>query len=319
MLVLPTFVFRNRVLHVCYCKHTHRELASFQGPCVWAYNDSIFSDKDWTGICSLGDSGKKEDSSATGRFGLGFNSVYHTTDVPSIMSGAHVAWFDPHQRHLPSRLPGNRVKVAGRKGASTLAKHRNLLAPYVEASKWFDHPSGIDGSAPFSGTLFRLPLRSPAQADKSELSKEVTTLEGAEKSLDIFMRELSLLFLEHVTQVEVLVMKPGYTKPVLLHRVQVVHSEEGLLQRANFSLALANHSLLGAGEAELTRCDEKVEVRRETGGSLTTERWLLCRSLANGGRFAQLADAWRQEFALLPLCGVAISLTGSQQELKGST
>lgn len=36
-----------------------------------------------------------------GRFGLGFNAVYHFTDVPSFVSGDHVVMFDPHARYLP--------------------------------------------------------------------------------------------------------------------------------------------------------------------------------------------------------------------------
>ena len=37
----------------------------------------------------------------TGRFGLGFNTVYHVTDVPMFASGDHVVMFDPHATHLP--------------------------------------------------------------------------------------------------------------------------------------------------------------------------------------------------------------------------
>lgn len=37
----------------------------------------------------------------TGRFGLGFNSVYNITDVPGFVSGDYLVVFDPHARYLP--------------------------------------------------------------------------------------------------------------------------------------------------------------------------------------------------------------------------
>jgi hypothetical protein len=35
------------------------------------------------------------------RFGLGFNAVYHLTDLPSFVSGQHLVLFDPHAKYLP--------------------------------------------------------------------------------------------------------------------------------------------------------------------------------------------------------------------------
>lgn len=49
---------------------------------------------------------------ATGRFGLGFNSVYHFTDLPSLVSGEHLVMFDPHTKYVPgatSVQPGIKV------------------------------------------------------------------------------------------------------------------------------------------------------------------------------------------------------------------
>lgn len=55
---------------------------------------------------------KLDKLSATGRFGLGFNSVYHFTDVPSFVSGEHLVMFDPHTKYVPgasSVQPGIKV------------------------------------------------------------------------------------------------------------------------------------------------------------------------------------------------------------------
>ena len=55
------------------------ELGKFQGPALYAYNNAEFQKKDWEGIQSLMQSTKKDDPLKVGRFGIGFNSVYHIT------------------------------------------------------------------------------------------------------------------------------------------------------------------------------------------------------------------------------------------------
>ena len=54
-------------------------LASFQGPSLISANDAKFSEQDWKGIQKLQQSIKAEDPFKVGRFGIGFNSVYHLT------------------------------------------------------------------------------------------------------------------------------------------------------------------------------------------------------------------------------------------------
>lgn len=55
------------------------ELSKFQGPALYCYNNEIFKEEDWEGIQNLMRSNKKEDPLKVGRFGIGFNSVYHIT------------------------------------------------------------------------------------------------------------------------------------------------------------------------------------------------------------------------------------------------
>ena len=55
------------------------ELASYQGPALISANDAMFSEEDWEGIQSLQQSIKADDPFKVGRFGIGFNSVYHLT------------------------------------------------------------------------------------------------------------------------------------------------------------------------------------------------------------------------------------------------
>jgi len=48
---------------------------------------------------------KLASAATTGRFGLGFNAVYHFTDCPGFVSGEHLVWFDPHAKYLPGATP----------------------------------------------------------------------------------------------------------------------------------------------------------------------------------------------------------------------
>ena len=86
-------------------------LAQFQGPSLLVFNDSTFKESDFESISRIGDSVKRTQVGKTGRFGVGFNSVYHLTDMPSFVSGDAV-FFDPHCEFLPNVTaanPGKRV------------------------------------------------------------------------------------------------------------------------------------------------------------------------------------------------------------------
>ena len=54
-------------------------LEQFQGPSLLSFNDAKFTAKDWESIQKPEQSGKEKDPFKVGKFGLGFNSVYHIT------------------------------------------------------------------------------------------------------------------------------------------------------------------------------------------------------------------------------------------------
>ena len=55
------------------------EMASFQGPALYCYNNAEFKEEDWQGIQRPMRSNKQNKPLKVGRFGIGFNSVYHIT------------------------------------------------------------------------------------------------------------------------------------------------------------------------------------------------------------------------------------------------
>lgn len=57
------------------------KLAAYQGPALITANDGVFTENDWEGIQKVQDSVKAEDPFSVGKFGIGFNSVYHVTGM----------------------------------------------------------------------------------------------------------------------------------------------------------------------------------------------------------------------------------------------
>lgn len=51
------------------------ELEQYHGPALLARNNSLFTDKDFSSLSSIGDSRKRHEVESTGKFGQGFNSV----------------------------------------------------------------------------------------------------------------------------------------------------------------------------------------------------------------------------------------------------
>ena len=59
----------------------YHSLAQFQGPALLSYNNAVFKEKDWQSIQDMQQSVKADDPFKVGKFGIGFNSVYHITGM----------------------------------------------------------------------------------------------------------------------------------------------------------------------------------------------------------------------------------------------
>jgi len=66
---------------ICLCALSVYTVMCMQGPALYAYNNALFTEQDWTGIRMLQDSIKETDLMKIGRFGLGFKSVFHMTGM----------------------------------------------------------------------------------------------------------------------------------------------------------------------------------------------------------------------------------------------
>ena len=51
----------------------------FQGPALYAWNNANFEEEDWKSLGKINQSSKEANVLKVGRFGLGFQSVFHIT------------------------------------------------------------------------------------------------------------------------------------------------------------------------------------------------------------------------------------------------
>ncbi|XP_075577490.1 sacsin-like [Pelecanus crispus] len=175
-------------------------LAGTQGPALLAYNDAVMSPRDWKGLLHPGVSHKRKDPGTVGRFGLGFTSVYHLTDLPGVLSPPSLGVLDPECQVLPG--------AGGRWDISAAQDLPGLFEPF-----W----AGLEavgqhrGSA--QGTLFRFPLRRQA----SGIAAGVSDPERLCSLLQTFLTEapLALLFLRHVRRVALYRVAPDGVRTLM--------------------------------------------------------------------------------------------------------
>ena len=188
-------------VNICYDARVHSAdpkklffpgMADSHGPALIVHNNKTFSDDDFKNITQLAGGTKQNKPLKIGKFGIGFCSVYHITDVPSFISRDYLYIFDPTLKHLqkavnnPAR-PGKKTKFR-QKVISTSQQ----LQPYTGLF-------GFDPKRPYDGTMFRLPFRKAISEISSTFYSESTVQELLKK-----MNESSsnlLLFLQHVKKI----------------------------------------------------------------------------------------------------------------------
>jgi len=107
------------------------QMDTWQGPAIYFHNNAVFSPHDFKNLCRIGQGAKLDCLGKTGKFGLGFNAVYHFTDLPSFVSGEYVVCFDPHAKFLPGATlqhPGLRIKFTR---SNILAQFPDQFKPYL--------------------------------------------------------------------------------------------------------------------------------------------------------------------------------------------
>ena len=201
-----------------------------QGPALCIYNDRAFTEADLDAIQRLGEGRKGTDPNATGQYGVGFNCVYHLTDVPSFLTGGpdpggSLCIFDPHARYVPGATcdePGRRFAEVPR-----------LRKIFTDVFSCYLEDCGFDLA---NGTMFRLPLRNEAMAEHSELSDQPVTLGAVDELFRKFRPEIfdSLLFLNSVQSVHLSAVDSSTGHIVNTYTVQALMSEQDSKAKEEF-------------------------------------------------------------------------------------
>ena len=209
------------------------ELKEWQGPALVVHNNATFSGEDFDNICKIAGEMKKEDPLKIGQFGLGFCTVYHFTDLPSIISGKYLTMFDSHTVYLGNRVsaeaPVMRVDLIENKDAVEL--YHDQFLPYQDlfGCNIFDIADG------YSGTLFRFPFRTPLTSKESKISLKIydrSRVTGLVQALKDQSEEL-LIFLKHVNKISLYELDHDENRPSAAREVFSIECTVGSYRERN--------------------------------------------------------------------------------------
>ena len=228
-------------------------MAQTHGPALVVHNNRTFSDEDFVNITKLGGATKNEKRLKIGKFGEGFCSVYHITDVPSFVSRDLLHIFDPTLMCLRKEVknvskPGKKVKFT-----QPIFAQSEQLAPYVGLF-------GFDKKSRYNGTMFRLPFRTT----RSELSPKCYS----RGTIDDLMEDMKkcasklILFLQHVNHVTFQRIDNGQAQPTILFEIT---------KSTNLSTStLPRQVQLNA-----------ITLKESQQSSVNTEHWLVATNVSN--------------------------------------
>ena len=177
------------------------------GPALIVHNDAEFTDDDFQNITRLAAATKKDKPLKIGKFGVGFCSVYHITDVPSFVSREYLYIFDPALQYLKKHItdksrPGKRLNFTKK-----IATYSNQLVPFIGLN-------GFQGKHSFKGTMFRFPFRT-AGSEISQIQYTDCHIEQLRKDISECGAKL-LLFLQSVNRITFSCVSEGDESPHLV-------------------------------------------------------------------------------------------------------
>ena len=240
-------------LNICYDARTHTterkalffpDMVDSHGPALLVHNNSTFTDDDFRNITKLAGATKEGAPLKIGKFGVGFCSVYHITDVPSFISRDCLHIFDPTLKYLKGAV----------KDITKPGKKLNLANPILRSSKQLQPYEGLFGfnrQQCFNGTMFRLPFRtSPSEISSTMYSKY--TIDEMVSDLKQCSSEL-ILFLRHIAKITFCSIEADSSTPHVLVEIEKTSQQYG-----------------GNRLSTITT--------RENGGSSSSKMWLVSTS-----------------------------------------
>ena len=206
-------------MNICHDKRHHTDkrrglffpgMTECHGPALVVNNNAMFTEEDFVNITKLAGATKEGKSLKIGKFGIGFCSVYHITDVPSFVSSELLYIFDPTLKYLKDEIknparPGKKLCFT-----SLFIRKSKQLAPYVGL---FD----FDPKKQYERTTFRFPFRTAV----SELSEKIYTDHDIKQLMEQMQKSSSklILFLQNIESITFSEIEKGQKEPRELMRI----------------------------------------------------------------------------------------------------
>ncbi|XP_078258551.1 sacsin isoform X1 [Rhinoraja longicauda] len=288
-------------------------LKEYQGSALYSYNNAVFTSEDWHGIQEIARSRKRDDPLKVGRFGIGFNSVYHVTDAPCIFSGTQIGMLDPQQSLFGSHESGQSWNLTNDR--EEINEHQDQFAPFVGI---FDSTKETFKDSFFPGTIFRFPLRKKPSYVSSNVYNKDKVLELFES----FKADASslLLFLKNVQSVTLYSRECNGTERMLF-RVTASEGKSLKHERPNSLKILrtaADRYCNDIPSNSMTCVTYHVNIVSEDviSKEINEMSWLVCNSVGGRGMCNEL-DCLAEDLKYIPSIGIAMPLQ-EREETKGA-
>ena len=279
-----------------------------QGPALCVYNNKPFTKADIEGIQNLGEGSKGNDPNKTGQYGVGFNAVYHLTDVPSFMSNSEeigdvLCVFDPHCQYVPGANPLEPGRMY-----TEVTKLKNLFPDVFNC--YLEEPFPLENS-----TMFRFPLRTKEMAWDSKISPNPVTLEELNEMMDALKKELFevLIFVNNVKRITLCDIDES-GQVVNSYSVEAVITEEDAVKRQKFATYIKQIRKSDDQRNDFSLCNIEVEkcsyVLKLSDSLGNEEKWLIVQQIGFENEVQpRILHAYRNgDLGMLPRGGVACLL-----------
>ncbi|XP_068559206.1 sacsin [Cebidichthys violaceus] len=293
-----------------------------QGPCLWAFNNEQFTAEDWKNIVRVGSASKENKVEKIGKFGLGFNTVYHVTDVPSILSGNILLILDPNVTHLKKH-----IKVNTNPGIKLDLSQKRLFhcfpgqfGPY---ERIFDcNFSRQSPPEPYPGTLIRLPFRTEEEAFESEISSKVYHKDNIITFQQHFTNnsQTHLLFLKNINTLSLQRISNNVSTPPRDDEIETVLTVSKTTVCTMRVPDETNLSKQHKAEKSLMKLDGKceevidcgtvniVQITSQQSGVTEVQSWLLYNCFGTHQSLQMALQENKQARFSLPIGGIAVPL-----------
>ncbi|KAF2070710.1 hypothetical protein CYY_007977 [Polysphondylium violaceum] len=220
--VLEILLDKRKYLIQEHDEDTQPNFKDYLSQSLVVYNDSIFSDEDIEKIQSLGDSNKR---SSPLPIGIGFNSVYNFTNVPSLITRDSLYVFDPLENHFSvEESPGRSYEF-------------NIRDQLKDEFQPLNYPNfDLDLDKKYEHTILRLPLR----RSPTLLSKQTWDINSIQNIMKQYEKEAEncLLFQKYLKKITFSVIEDDKT-----NKSEIIFSVERTLKDNSFNSVQKDDSI----------------------------------------------------------------------------